>query len=230
MTLKAPLESIQNQIHLLYSCLQDHLNSLNRQTGSIVDQIKSQAAAKEGGGGVEPAGLAAFSKKGHTTETSENWFLTEVELMHPSSKKRIGRPSDFSASVARSKAAIVRLLRIRKDYDPVFLTDDAMGIDSYAMEKNDSFMSTTQRASYRTRFREELVAGVENMKLNIYCKSGGGARQACVFVWKVPATFAPGHTARAAAVMEKCQELAPKEISRELVTHFNLMMAQISGV
>ena len=105
-----------------------------------------------------------------------------------------------------------------------------MGIDTFAIEKQDSFMSSTHRASYRTRFREDLAAGVVNMKLNVYCKSGGGARQACVFVWKVPIVFSPCHTGRSAAVMDKCQEIAPNEISRELVTHFNLMMDQISDI
>ncbi len=55
------------------------------------------------------------------------------------------------------------------------------------------------------------MAGVKNMKLNIYCKSGGGARQACVFVWKVPATFAPSHTDQATTAMEKYEDLAPKD-------------------
>ena len=98
------------------------------------------------------------------------------------------------------------------------------------MEANDAFLSSKQQASYQTRFREILAMGVENMSMNVYCKSGGGQKQACVFVWKVPTIHSSTHSGKVSATMDTCQEQAPEVIGVEIVNHFNNIMAQISDI
>ena len=72
--------------------------------------------------------------------------------------------------------------------------------------------------------------GVENMSMNVYCKSGGGQKQACVFVWKVPTIHSSTHSGKVSATMDTCQEQAPEVIGVEIVNHFNNIMAQISDI
>ena len=64
----------------------------------------------------------------------------------------------------------MNILRRTQDYDPIFLTDEAMLIDKFAVANGVSNFSSVSRAQYRNRFREELSKRASTVCFHVFEK------------------------------------------------------------
>ena len=111
-------------------------------------------------------------------------------ILHSGQKKKgIGghKPGKFALRVRAAVDHIIDNLRGRNDYNPLFLTDEEMGIDKYSEDLDENFLISAGRAQYRDRFWKELKARVERMCIHVFGKDNASNEPDCIFVWKVPA-------------------------------------------
>lgn len=169
--------------------------------------------------------VAAFKNNLNLTKIKEGEFLCQID-----SSRRPNRPggkrSTFGTCIKYSLGNVFSMLRHSNDYVPIFLTDDMMGIDKYAADTSDTFMSPTSRAKYRHKFRDELAYGIENMTIHVYGKVNAGSDTDCLFVWKVPTVHmnSTAHVGNVTKVVDECREMLPKEVAKEAVRQFNAVI------
>lgn len=173
---------------------------------------------------------AAFKKLKDTVKLSNSEFHSSVDSALKKKKNSPGRPSPFSVCINLSVKAAVDKLRGMDFYEPYFLTDKAMGIDGFAESISTPFLSAKSRATYRARFRNAMASGIDKMCIHFYGKmySAGNGNPDCIFVWKVPAVHPSQHAVKVAMAIDKCREMAPKQMSQEAVRHYNNIMDNVS--
>ena len=105
-----------------------------------------------------------------------------------------------------------------------------MGIHKFAAVCGDAFLDGAKRARYRTMFKVELEKGAEQICYHVYGKLSKGRTADCLFVWKVPTVHGTQHIGNVLLAINTCREMAPKQMSHEAISHFNLIMNAISDV
>ena len=204
------------------------INVLRRHHESLGANAKSKLFAKSN---TNPPIPAAFKKSMNAVKISGTEFHSSVDPALKNKKKKApGKPSPFAACVNISVKSVVDKLRGMPDYEPLFLTDKVMGIDKFGEAIGKSFLSASDRAKYRSNFRNELAAGVVNMCIHFYGKLCKGVHPDCLFVWKVPALHSPQHAGKVALAIDTCRELAPKKMGGEAVKHFNMLINNITDI
>ena len=220
---KPAIECVKDEIGIVIDVLRRHHESLGA-------DAKYKLFAKSNTNPPIKSVPAAFKKSMNAVKISDTEFHTSVDPAYKKKKKKGGKPSPFSACVNISVQSVFDKLRGMEDYDPVFITDQVMGIDRFGEAIGKSFLSASDRAKYRSNFRNEVAAGVENMCIHFYGKLYRGGNPDCIFIWKVPAVRGPQHDGKLALAIDTCRELAPKKMSGEAVKHFNTLMNNITDI
>lgn len=223
---KPVISGLKDELELLCMLLQRHKDSLSTNAKShFLSRMNPKSTPNE------KDVPTAFKQLLNTVKVSQDEFHSTVDPAFPrNSKKARGRMSQFSVCVKASVTNLVEKLRGMADYDPVFLTDESMGIDKYGEAIGDRCLTPTTRARYRESFRKELAAGVEKMCIHFFGKMYDGNNPDCIFIWKVPAVRGPQHDGRTASTIDKCREMAPKLMGYEAVRHFNTILKNIADV
>ena len=216
-------------------CLKDEIaiviNLLRRHNEYLGAQGRTRLFAKANPKPSIKSVPAVFKQSMNVVMLSDKEYHTTVDSAFKRKKKNApGRPSPFGACVNVSVVSVTDKLRGMADYEPLFLTDDVMGIDKFGDAIGKPFLSPDARCRYREKFRKEMAAGVENMCIHFYGQGWKGARPDCIFIWKVPAVHGPQHTGKVALAIDTCRELAPKKMGGEAVKHFNMIMNNITDL
>ena len=216
-------------------CLKDEIgivvNVLRRHHESLGADAKSKLFAKSNPKqSVAKSVPSAFKKSMSSVKLSDTEFHTTVDHATRKKKSAPGRQSSFAACVHVSVVSVTDTLRGMKDYEPLFITDDVMGIDRFGEAIGQPFLSPDVRCRYRENFRKQLAAGVENMCIHFYGKLYGGGHPNCIFVWKVPALHGPQHVGQVTLAIDTCREMAPRMMCAEAVNHYNAIMNNITDI
>lgn len=117
-------------------------------------------------------------------------------------------------------------------YEPLFLSDEEMGIEHYSeIVMGDAFISPVERKKYRALFREELAKGFEDMCISVWGTSSGGHGQAdAIFLWRVPVIQDATHGGKTAKAVQECRDAVPKRVANETLKNFNHIMNGIANV
>ena len=150
--MKSAVDTMKDEIKVLCNLLQRHKNKL---AGNLVGKKKALLFPKPPSrrDGV----IASFKDSMKLVSIADDEFHTEIDPAFKMGKKLRGRVGKFTVCVKASVNAVVSQLRGRESYDPIFLTDEAMGIDKFSAAMGDRFLSPTSRARYRGKFRKELA-------------------------------------------------------------------------
>ena len=174
--------------------------------------------------------IATFKDSMKVFQISDNEFHTEVDPVFKKNKKRPGRVGKFAACVKISVDSVVAKLRATDDYYPIFLCDEAMGIDKYSLAIGEPFLHPSARSQYREQYHTQLRDCVERMCIHIFGQTNSGQNPDSIFVWKVPAIHGQQHVGKVAKAIMQCREMAPKRIAKESVKHFNAIIDQTTGL
>ena len=130
---------------------------------------------------------SAFQQKG-TIQTSDDDFYLEIDSAFVSKKTKAKKLSTFGAVVRNSVVRVFQRLSRCNEYEPLYLTNENMGIDQYSESVlHQSFLTPEERARHRREFREELAKGYEIMCIAVWGIAEGGSNPDSLFVWRVPA-------------------------------------------
>ena len=176
---------------------------------------------------------AAFRKalNRSTVVVGDDQFFTEVKPnLKSKDKKSARRPAPFTVCVRESVNHVFKQLRRKNDYDPIALTDEEMGLETYAeVVCNQPFLSPDNRRRYRAQFRDELAKGVQGIHFCIWGKVHD-RKLMNLFVFKVPSTQGPDYVGNITKAIKVCEAMAPKHMSAEAVAHFNHIMSSCANV
>ena len=111
-------------------------NNMKEKQNALVNPSKSG----ERRGGV----IATFKNLLSLVTISEDEFHIQIDLQRLKGKKPSGPTSKFSMGIVAAVNNIVRKLRVIPDYEPVFLTDEEMGIEKYAIATGEILNSSTR--------------------------------------------------------------------------------------
>ena len=213
----------KDEIGIVIEVLQRHHDSLGA-------DAKSKFFAKSNPGPTVKSVPAAFRKLTTAVKISDTEFHSIVDSAFKKKKKSPGKPSPFAACVNISVLSLADTLRGMVDYEALYLTDEVMGIDKFGEAIGKPFLTASDRARYRAMFRDQLAAGVENMRIHFYGKVYPGENPDCIFVWKVPVVRGPQHDGKVTLTIDSCREMAPKKMQREAVKHYNMIMNNITDL
>jgi len=217
---KEAIKSIKAETKYLTDLLERHRSYL---------KSKSAPAMKSSTG--KTRGVAsAFKNNLNLVQLSRDEFHVQIDSVFRPSRKQ--KRSAFATSVKDSVTNVLSMLRHSNDYEPVFLTDEMMGIDKYANDTSDSFMSAASRAKYRHKFRDELAYGNAHMTIHVFGKVNSGSDTDTLFAWKVPPMHknSPQHVGLVAKTIDGCRKSLPKELSKEAVRQFNAAMNGLTSL
>ena len=223
---KSTIGCLKDEIAIVCKLLQRYKDFLGAKARR---QIFSRMNPKSGD--KEKTAPAAFKDLLKTVMISGTEFHSAVDSAFKPKKKAGGRPSQFSVLVKTASDNLLKKLRGMPDYEPLFITDEEMCIDKFGEAINEPFLSSQTRAIYREKFRKELSGGVEKMCIHFYGKMyGGGENPDCIFIWKVPAVHGPQHDGKVALAIDTCRKMAPMQMEREAVKHFNTIIDNVANL
>ena len=222
--MKSAIDSIENEVRIMSELLTRHKDKL-----SVNLHAKDQDALTPPIATRSPV-LAAFKDSLRTVPLSNNEFHLVVD--HPFSVKVTprGKVTPFQDCVNISVKNVISQIKVRKYYDPLFLTDAAMNIDKYGVAAKEEFLSSRKRAEFRRAFRQKLAEGENKLLFHIYGQVNSGKDPDCIFVWKVPFVHGYNHVGNVSKAIVECQDMAPKHMGREAVRHFNAIIDQITEI
>lgn len=143
----------------------------------------------------KPKVSSAFKKKNAVLSSNGEFIIQIDSTLAKKGKKKTRSLSTFGLAVRSSVANVYQKLSRTDCYKPLFLSDEEMGIDTYAERVlGDGFLSPEERKRYRCQFRDELAKGHESMCITVWGTSTSGYGQLAdtIFVWRVPVV--PGST------------------------------------
>ncbi len=207
----------------LTDLLERHRSYLKRKSAPTMNSSSSS--------GKRRSVLKAFEDNLTLVQLSEDEFHVQLDSAFRPTRTQQQR-SAFSTSVIDSVTNIFSILRHSADYAFVFLTDEMMGIDKFAKDNSDSFMSPASRAKYRQKFRDELAYGNGHMTIHVFGKVNSGSDTDSLFVWKVPTINrnSPQHVGLVAKTIDECRKSLPKEVSKEAVRQFNSVINGLTSL
>ena len=222
---KPAVNCIKDEVKLIVLILNRHKEKI---AGAILDKKKALLDLTS-----KPRDVnAAFKNSLQTVNIADDEFHSKVDPAFRVKKRGIGgrNPGKFSLGVRAAVDHIIDNLRGRNDYNPLFLTDEEMGIDKYSEDLGENFLASAGRAQYRDRFWKELKARVERICIHVFGKDNVSNEPDCIFVWKVPAIQGKQHDRLVCKAIQECRDMMPKQMSREAIKHFNAVINHISEV
>ena len=112
----------------------------------------------------------------------------------------------------------------------MFLCDETMGIDKHSLAIGEPFLHPSARFRHREQCRMQLRDCVSKMCVHVFGQTNSGQNPDHVFVWKVPAIHGQQHAGEVAKAITRCREMAPKQIAKESVKHFNAIIDRTTGL
>ncbi len=219
--------AIKEETQHIGDLLHRHRDYLTGKT-TAMRRIRSGSGSKKK---VVRGSVAAFSNALNPVQISEDEFYAAID----SAKKRTrpkgkGAMDGFAGCVAAAVNKLFNLLRTSPDYHPFFLTDQVMGLNTYAALTDDVVNAAT-RANWRYQFRTELSYGITSMMINVYGNLHRGTKYPdSLFVWKVPFIQDEHHAGRVAKVIAECREAAPKKVSSEAMKNADTILKGITNL
>jgi len=223
--MKPPIDFLKNEVRILCKLLHRHKDKLSGNLNEKVQGLLNPESASK-----KNAVTTAFKNALRTVPLSDKEFHSEID--HPFTKKMSsrGRPGDFQKCVNAAVANVISQIKGRKFYDPMFLTDNAMNIEEFGKACNTVCLDSQKRSTFREAFRKKLAEGEAGLKFHIYGKVNAGQNPDYIFVWKVPFSNGDNHVGNVAKAIIECQKMAPKQMGREAVRHFDAIITQISEI
>jgi hypothetical protein len=219
------INSIENEVRIVCDLLTRHKDKL-----SINLHAKDQAALNPAPT-AESTVSAAFKDSLKTVPLSRNEFHTIVDYPFSiKASKKKGKLGPLQTCVNLAVANVISQIKGRKYYDPMFLTDSAMNIEQYGLAVKEEFLDSRKRAEFRSAFRKKLAEGENKLLFHIYGKVNSGKDPDCIFAWKVPFVHGDHHVGNVAKAIVECQDMAPKQMCREAVRHFNAIIDRITEI
>ena len=220
------------------SCIKDEIKIVCRLLQRYADKLslnshsKRQAPLNPDPSSTTDAVTTAFKNSLKTMSISDNEFHAVIDYAFSRKKKKESRrlTSNFAACVNTAVEHVISLLRGRKEYDPLFLTDEATSIEKFGDAVGENFLDSYKRAKFRDAFRTKLSEDAAKNCFHIYGKVNSGNNPDCIFAWRVLIIHGTHHAGSVAKAINECQQMAPKQMGREAVRHFNAIMNQISVV
>ncbi len=116
-------------------------------------------------------------------------------------------------------------------YDPLFLTDEEMGINAFGESLGYvCFLIFFQRADDRDKFCKELSKGITVISIHMYGNKNNSSPPDCLYIWKVPHKHGKTHGGLVAMTVNECQDSAHKKVGHETIWHFNSIIKRITEV
>ena len=225
---KPIISGLKDEIEMVCRLLQRHKDLLGANAKTqFFSKMNPKSTQKEKDVPTTFKGLIA------TVKDSDDEFHSKVDPAHRDNnrKRRGGRTGVFGTCVKALVTKLTEKLRAMLDYDPLFLTDEEMGIDKNGEAIGDLCLTSQTQARYRESFRRELSAGIDKICIHFFGKMYDGINPDCVFIWKVPAVQGPHHDeGKVASAIDKCREMAPKLMGNEAVRNFNTILNNIADV
>ncbi|KAL7547981.1 hypothetical protein ACHAWF_011257 [Thalassiosira exigua] len=222
--LKPVVAGIKDEVKFLCNLLQRHQSHLTGKANQMM-KLRLDPSAKKKSRGI----ITSFKNRLNVVEVAVDEFHACIDSAFRPSRPR-GLKGKFAICVKAAVDNVFSILRGKEDYQPFFLTDEAMGIEKFAAADGNSFLTPLNRAKFRSQFRNELVYGIECMKVHVFGKLNSGTDPDCLFLWKVPVSEGADHVGRVARAIHECKDMAPKKMCTEAARHFNAIMEEISHI
>ena len=223
---KDAVAAIKEETHLIADLFRRHKDKLDGTAASM----RAIRAAPSSGKKKKRSTVVAFEKGLNTVQLDENEFHAVIDSAKKSSRKR-GKLDSFAGCVATAVKKVLNDIRHAPDYKPFFLTDDVMGLNLYAELIGGGVVNAATRANWRYKFRTELSYGIESMMIHVYGQLHPGTKHPdSLFVWKVPMIHDARHAGEVAKTINKCKEIAPKELSAEAVKNADAILKGITNI
>lgn len=221
------VEAIKKEVQSISSLLQRHVDLLDNKS-STMRLVRSTPAAEKKR--KDRGTVASFEKSLNSFPIDDNEFIVEIDWQKKKSRPG-GKISVFGACVVTSVENVFSNLLHREDYDPLFLTDEFIGIDKYAKASGKNIIHARDRAKWRFQFRQELSYGIQSMMIYVYGKRHPGTNDPdSLFVWKVPTVHGAQHAGKVAKAIQQCKEMAPNKMSAEAIQHADSILKGITNI
>ncbi len=181
--LKEPLEKFQKEINHVYAMLTDKKCQMTSTVPSIFANLKRSAIP------------SAFESVAGAVSIGQSEFYVPIEQsVHHVGKKKSGRKSAQELCRKIAKTKLTAQMKVMKDYEHLFLTDEDMGITEDAFGTSLHGLDNVESAHYRLKFWQDLSKGLQGVFVNIFGQRRSGMNNpTCIFVWKFPPFAGPDH-------------------------------------
>ena len=130
------VNGIKTEIKILCNLLQRHKNKLSNDSKCKANALLNPRPS------TERDVVAVFRGSLNTVKLSDDEFHYAHDSAFNKTKKAPGRASKFATCVKIAVDNTVAKLRSGGDYEPFFLTDEAMGIDNFSLAIGESYVSS----------------------------------------------------------------------------------------
>ena len=135
---KPAVNCIKDEVKLIVLILNRHKEKI---AGAVLDKKKTLLDLTS-----KPRDVnAAFKNPLQTVKIADDEFHSKVDPAFRVKKRGIGghKPGKFALRVRAAVDHIIDNLRGRNDYNPLFLTDEEMGIDKYSEDLDENFLTSS---------------------------------------------------------------------------------------
>ena len=100
---------------------------------------------------------------------TDDEFHTMVDYPHVRKKRKsTWKTRSIVACINTVVDHVISQLRVRKEYDPLFLTDESMNVEKFGDAFGENFLDSNARARFQQLHREKLSEGVPKVCFHIY--------------------------------------------------------------
>ena len=135
---KPAVNCIKDEVKLIVLILNSHKEKI---AGAILDKKKALLDLTS-----KPRDVnTAFKNSLQTVKIADDEFHSKVDPAFRVKKRGIGghKPGKFALRVRAAVDHIIDDLRGSNDYNPLFLTDEEMGIDKYSEDLDENFLTSS---------------------------------------------------------------------------------------
>ncbi|KAL7552225.1 hypothetical protein ACHAWF_016995 [Thalassiosira exigua] len=158
--LKGALDSFKEEIEMIRGILLKKKGQMISKNSALTNSRSSAPSSFES--------LPGFVQLDEDT----NEFFTAIPrkaASSKSSKNQRGQSTAKSQQVDKAVKNLVRVLRAKEDYVPIFLKDEDMGIveDAFEREGGTKTLEASERALYRQDFKKKLAKGLDGVPAGV---------------------------------------------------------------
>ena len=220
------VKAIKDEVALICKLLQRHKDHLAGISTAMRELRATPSSKKKSKCGT----VVAFEKTLNSVQIDDDEFHAVIDSAKRPSRPK-GKLGGFAGCVVASVRKVIDDLHHKEYFDPIFLTDGAMGLDNYAEVVGVDVLDSADRAHWRSKFRKELSYGNDSLTIHVYGRMNHGTKNpASLFVWKVPKIHDVQHSGRVAKAINVCREMAPKELSSEALKHADAILKGVTNL